>query len=162
MPPFAAFYSHHHLTAFLESSTMVHLDVVRACNTALLKSQPFVAVFFGGTAGIGECGVRSLASTHGSEGKGLRLYIVGRNKAAAERTIAHCLEICPTGTFQFVQAKDLSLMRDVDRVCAEIISEERKANGEKAKIDFLCLSQGFLSFKSRRGRLASQIALVLR
>ncbi len=130
---------------------MVRLEVVRSCNTALLKSKPFVAVFFGGTAGIGECGVRSLASTHGSEGKGLRVYIVGRNQEAAANTIAHCLEVCPTGHFQFVPAKDLSLMRDIDRVCAEIISEERKASGETAKIDFLCLSQGFLSFKGRRG-----------
>ena len=92
---------------------MVRLEVVRACNTKLVQSAPLVAVCIGGTDGIGECAVRALAATHGVTGKGLRVYIVGRKKAAADKIIAECLESCPPGQFRFIQAKGLCLMRNV-------------------------------------------------
>lgn len=135
---------------------MVNLDIVHASNTKLVHSHPLVAVFVGGTSGIGEYTLRALAATHGKDGKGLRAYIVGRKAAAAEKTIAHCASICPKGQFLFVKAGDLSLMKDVDRVCAEITQLEKKEsakNGEKARIDVLVMSQHYfpLLFEPRKG-----------
>jgi NAD(P)-dependent dehydrogenase (short-subunit alcohol dehydrogenase family) len=129
---------------------MVLIDAVRACNSKLV-TQPFVGVFVGGTAGIGEASVRALAETYADHGKSLRVYIVGRNKAAAEKIVSECLEVCPAGDFRFVQAIDLALIKEVDRVCSEITKAERETAGEKAKVDLLVTTQGYLSFESRRG-----------
>src|SRR4051812_49337823 len=104
---------------------MIPLSIVQAHNAAIVKAAPLVAVCIGGTDGIGECAVRAMAATHGTTGEGLRVYIVGRNKAKADKIIADCREACPPGRFQFVQAKDLRLLKDVDRVCAEIVDTER-------------------------------------
>ena len=136
---------------------MVQLEAARAANADLVKSKPLVAVFFGGTAGIGERAVRSLATTHGSAGKGLRVYVVGRSQTAADKIIADCREACPAGQFNFVQATDLSLLKDVDRVCGEITRAEEKFAVEKsdgpARIDFLVLTQGMLSLSGRRTQI---------
>ncbi|KAK9321583.1 hypothetical protein V1517DRAFT_170511 [Lipomyces orientalis] len=131
---------------------MVHIEVVRSCNSTLVKKQPLVAVFVGGTAGIGESSVRALAATHSVQGKGLRLYIVGRNADAAEKIISDCVRICPVGQFRFVPAEDLALLKDVDRVCAEIVRAEENENkyGETARLDILVMSQGYISFEPRR------------
>lgn len=135
---------------------MVALPVVRASNTTLVQSHPLVAVFVGGTSGIGEYTIRALAATHGDQGKGLRIYIVGRNAAAAEQTIAYCRSVCSRGQFLFVKADDLSLLKDVDRVCAEIIRLEEKEsalNRGKPRLDILVMSQAYfpLLFQPRKG-----------
>ena len=135
---------------------MVQIDLVRASVSNLVKSRPLVAVFVGGTSGIGEFTIQALATTHGSDdGKGIRAYIVGRNAAAAEKTIAECRRTCPSGEFIFVKAKDLSLLADADRVCTEIIKleEKNKADGEVPRIDILVMSQHYfpLLFESRHG-----------
>ncbi|KAI0132837.1 hypothetical protein BJ170DRAFT_263401 [Xylariales sp. AK1849] len=129
---------------------MVRLADVRNANVELVKRQSLVAVFVGGTAGIGEFGVRRLAATHGEQGKGLRIYIVGRNQKAADGIIVDCQRVCPQGHFRFVPAKDLALLRDVDRVCDEIMAHERleaEKKGEVARIDFLVMTQGLLNLK---------------
>ncbi|KAI2470075.1 NAD(P)-binding protein [Annulohypoxylon bovei var. microspora] len=133
---------------------MVKLDVVRTANAALADgTKPFVAVVAGGTAGIGEATVRALAATfagRGSEGEGrgfLRVYIVGRNQEAVRKIIAECTAVCPGGVFRFCRG-DLSLLKEVDRVCAEITGIERREADAKAtpvKIDFLVCCQGVLS-----------------
>ena len=137
---------------------MVKLDIVRSSISDLVKSQPLVAVFVGGTSGIGEFTVQALAATHGNKGKGLRVYIVGRNASAAEKTIAECRVICPNGQFIFVKAQDLSLLNDVDRVCEEIMQLERneKSDSGAASIDILVMSQHYfpLSFEPRLGMLS--------
>lgn len=132
---------------------MVALDVVRSCNATLVKTHPLVAVFVGGTAGIGEYSVRALAATHGKDGKGLRLYIVGRNASAAEKIINGCTQDCPAGQFQFIKADNLSLLKDVDRCCDEIIKAERnaKSDGGPPRVDLLVCSQGVISFAPRKG-----------
>ena len=136
---------------------MVKLDIVRKSNAGFVQSHPLVAVFVGGTSGIGEFTLRALAKTHGRQGKGLRAYIVGRNVAAAEKIIADCTGLCPSGQFRFVKAADLSLLKDVDRVCAEVAELEEKesaASSGKARIDILVMSQHYfpLIFQSRKGR----------
>ncbi|KAJ8099520.1 putative oxidoreductase ENV9 [Lipomyces tetrasporus] len=132
---------------------MVHLDAVRACNKALVKRQSITAVFVGGTSGIGEYAARALASTHGTSGRGLRMYIVGRNEAAANTVIAECREACPAGKFYFVPASDLSSLREVDRVCRQIVNaEEASAAGKSASIDLLVMSQAMFAFGGRLGQ----------
>ncbi|KAK6192982.1 hypothetical protein LQW54_012927 [Pestalotiopsis sp. IQ-011] len=133
---------------------MVSLDIVRQNNAALVKRQSLVAVFIGGTAGIGEFGALGLAKTHGSEGKGLRVYIVERNKAAAERIIASCIQLCPHGQLIFVAAETLALLKDVDRVCTNISARERDEaarSGQEPRIDFLVMTQGVLNLKRKEG-----------
>lgn len=134
---------------------MVKLYVVRAANAALIKTQPLVAVFVGGTSGICEYTLRALAATHADVGKGLRVYIVGRNASAAGAIISDCLHICPTGQFRFVQAKDLALLRDVDRVCSDIIKNEESegTNGGNPRVDLLVMSQACAIFGPRKGKL---------
>ncbi|ORY60498.1 uncharacterized protein BCR38DRAFT_487561, partial [Pseudomassariella vexata] len=127
---------------------MTHLDEVRAANKELVKTKPFVAVFGGGTSGIGECGVQQLAATFGDDGDGLRVYIVGQNMDAAEKIIADCRQICPAGGFKFLKG-DLALIKEVDRICAEITQAKQmrtKIQGTAAKIDLLVLCQGILAF----------------
>lgn len=132
--------------------TMVQLDTVRSANTAFFQSRPLVAVFAGGTAGIGESTLRALAAAHGSSGKGLRVYVTGRRKEATEKILANCSRTCPTGKFIFVQANDLSLLEDVDKVCAEISQLEQENSGsEKARVDMLYMSQGDFNFTPRKG-----------
>lgn len=132
---------------------MVRLNVVRAANAALVNSQPLVAVFVGGTSGIGEYTLRALASTHSDKGKGLRVYIVGRKAAAADAIIADCQRVCPAGQFKFVQADDLALLKDVDRVCEEIVKNEEVEgqDGQKPGIDLLFMSQACSIFGKRKG-----------
>ena len=134
---------------------MVRIDHVRTSISNLVKSHPIVAVFVGGTSGIGEFAIQALAATHGRNGKGIRVYIVGRNAAAAEKTIAECRSTCSGGEFVFVKANNLSLLGDVDRVCSEIIGleEKNKADGEVPRIDILVMSQHYfpLLFEPRHG-----------
>lgn len=135
---------------------MVALSLVQSTNAALFTSQPLVAVVVGGTSNIGAHTVRTLAATHGKEGKGLRLYIIGRNTEAAEEIISHCQEVCPTGQFRFVQANDLALLKDVDIVCAKLIKseeEETRTSGGIPKIDILIQTQAiFKPWDPRKGK----------
>lgn len=143
---------------------MVELQVVRSCNSTLVNSQPLVAVFVGGTSGIGALTIRALAATHANHGKGLRAYIVGRKEKAARRIISECQSTCPGGQFKFVQATDLALIQDVDRVSAEIIRLEEIENGDagSARIDLMVMTQGVVSLGPRKGNpLAFQLATLL-
>jgi NAD(P)-dependent dehydrogenase (short-subunit alcohol dehydrogenase family) len=126
---------------------MVDLNVVQTCNKALVKKQLITAVFVGGTSGIEENSVRALAPVHGTSGRGLLVYIVGRSERAAATIIADCKKACPPGEFNFVCANDLSSLRDVDRVCKEISNaEEASAAGKPACIDLLVLTQAHFAF----------------
>ncbi len=141
---------------------MVNIKTVQAANAAVATDRsagrPFVAVFLGGTTGIGSYGLKALAKTHGEAGaaqsRGLRAYVVGRR--ASDTLMAELRRLCPFGTFAFVQAKDLGLLADVDRVCAAITGAETAAAAADAtphvpKIDLLVESQGVLAFAGRSG-----------
>jgi len=135
---------------------MVSLETARAVNAALVKSRPITAVFVGGTSGIGEYTIRALAAHHGTDGPGLRVYIVGRNAESAANIIADCSKLCPNGDFGFVKTTDLSLLSDVDSCCEELQSQERRSpHGGLARIDLLVMSHSDLSFGGRRGILNS-------
>lgn len=130
---------------------MVKLDIIHAQNKTICEKQFLTAVFVGGATGIGEYSVRALASAHGASGKGLRLYLVGRNELAAKKIISDCQTICPTGQFIFVGVDDLTLLKEVDRVCSELAKmEEANAKGTPVKIDLLVMTTGTMYWSGRR------------
>ncbi|OJJ50329.1 hypothetical protein ASPZODRAFT_128945 [Penicilliopsis zonata CBS 506.65] len=127
------------------------LDAVRECVASLVQRQSLVAVFFGGTSGIGHYALRALATAEAKhKGKGFRAYLVGRKRSRGDEVIAECRQICPEGRITFVQVDDLSLIRDVDKACAEIIRLEEEQGGNDARIDFLMASHGGPVFMPRK------------
>ena len=136
---------------------MVRLELARAANLALAKSQSTTAVFAGGTSGIGEFTIRCFASHYGKTEHNLRLYIIGRNELAAKKIFSDCQLKCPKGDFRFIKAGDLSLLRDVDRCCDEVLrAENEDADNRPARIDLLVLSHADLHLGARRGMSRSQ------
>ena len=130
---------------------MPALRDVKALNSALIQSQPLVAVFFGGTGGIGHATLSELVKAEAASGKGLRAYVIGRDSSAGEKIMEECRGIYPKGELRFIKAADLSLLKEVDRICAEITRMEEK-EGADARIDFLMMGQGGWPFKPRTGK----------
>ncbi len=83
-----------------------------------------MAVFVGGTSGIGEYALRALAR----RARRLKVYIVGRSQEAADRIIADCKKDSPEGEFIFIKA-DVSLLKNVDEVSQQIKS---KGDGDQS------------------------------
>lgn len=127
---------------------MVKLDVVKSANQSLAHSQPLVAVFVGATQGIGDYTLRALARNHGSSGKGLRVYLLGRREDRANAIFEDCRKLCPSGEFIFVSAPDLTLLSDVDSGTKKLSAMEERApfKGGPPKIDMLFMTQGFVRF----------------
>ena len=96
---------------------MVSLDLVESSNTRIKSDLPpgLVAVFIGGTNGVGETTVKQFAK-HASQP---RVYIVGRSQEAGDRIVSECKTLNPDGTFVFLKG-ETSLMRNVDDLCKEI------------------------------------------
>ncbi len=114
---------------------MVYLTDIQTSNSQIATTFPpgLVAVFVGGTSGIGEITLKKFAEYT----RYPRAYIVGRSQNAAERIIAECRILNPEGEYIFIKA-DVSLMRNVDKVCDEIKSKEKAVN-------LLFMSAGFPS-----------------
>ena len=104
---------------------MVPLPVVLASNATIPKTLApgLVAVFAGGTSGIGEETLKTLAKLSVKP----KFYIVGRSTSAAERIIAECRVLNPDGEYVFLQ-KELDLMKNIKEVCEEIKSKEKFIN----------------------------------
>ena len=116
---------------------MVALSEVQASNSRVASSlsSGLVAVFVGGTRGIGETAVEQFAK----HARQPRIYIIGRSQADADRTVAKCKKLNGEGEYIFIKA-DVSLIRAVDDVCKEIKSKEKAIN-------VLFLTIGTLIFK---------------
>lgn len=104
---------------------MITLPEVIACNERIATTLPhgLVAVFVGGTSGVGEYTVKTLAKYALNP----RAYIVGRSQEAADRIIKECKQLNPGGKFEFIKA-DVSLLKNVDDVCNQIKSKETAIN----------------------------------
>jgi hypothetical protein len=136
------------------------MDTVHSINQDLVQSQSLVAVFSGGSGGIGALSLKALASTAGKvDGKDLRAYIVGRSASAAQETITECQSLCPKWQYYFIKIEDYALISDVDAACEELVKAETQnaalAN-ERARIDYLMLSHGGALFLPRKGLSALQ------
>ncbi|KAE8371875.1 hypothetical protein BDV26DRAFT_302375 [Aspergillus bertholletiae] len=114
------------------------LQDARAWNASLKEKRPkMVAVFVGGTSGIGEHAARQLALAI----KSPTIYVIGRNEAAGNRIITELKESNPNGSYIF-KPSDISDLQSVDTVCNEIT-----AHG--AAIDLLFLTAGALGFSKQ-------------
>ncbi|CAK7226467.1 hypothetical protein SCUCBS95973_006209 [Sporothrix curviconia] len=114
---------------------MVALTEATASNKRIAATFPdgLVAVFVGGTSGVGEYTVKAFAKyTRNS-----RAYIVGRSEASATRILDECRALGPSSTFEFLQG-DISLLNTVDDICKKIQAKE-------TAISILFQSQGTMA-----------------
>lgn len=104
---------------------MVGINLVNASNALIPTVLPpgLVAVFAGGTAGIGEATLKLFTKLAVKP----RAYIIGRSQAAAERIIAECRVLNPDGEFIFLQ-KELHLIKNTNEVIDDIKKREKVVN----------------------------------
>ncbi|KAK2467310.1 hypothetical protein APHAL10511_000545 [Amanita phalloides] len=117
------------------------LAAIRSSNAAYALPQASVAVFVGGTSGIG----RSMAEAFARYTEGnAHIVLIGRNREAAESILASFPKPDALGnklTHEFVQC-DVTLMKNVHAVTQQLVEHY-------PKINFLVMSPGFLSMKGR-------------
>ncbi|CAI7612820.1 short-chain dehydrogenase/reductase [Penicillium manginii] len=103
---------------------MVSLDDVKRHNASLKDFGPnLVAVFVGGTSGIGEATARAFVRDTVSS----RVYLVGRNEAQASKIIQELRQLNPDGQISFVKC-DAANLKSVDEVCKTIQQKENHIN----------------------------------
>ncbi|KAG9034253.1 hypothetical protein FRB95_013535 [Tulasnella sp. JGI-2019a] len=114
---------------------MVTLSVARAANAAFSASSRPVALFVGGTSGIGQGTAEAFArATKGNA----HIMICGRSQANADKIIA-ALPKTPESKYEFIQC-DVSLMKNV----ADTASTIRARVGS---LNYLVLSQGIMTMQ---------------
>ncbi|KAH6877741.1 hypothetical protein BKA58DRAFT_81412 [Alternaria rosae] len=117
---------------------MVSLDIVRAHNASLKTLPPHqVAVFVGGTSGIGFFTAREFVRTTTSP----HVYLIGRNATEAGKIMDELNSINSSSQISFIQ-KDISLLKNVDQACNEIKGKEKQVN-------MLFMTCGYLTMKGR-------------
>ncbi|KAJ7087690.1 NAD(P)-binding protein [Mycena belliarum] len=118
---------------------MPSLSVVRAFNAAFTPAYIPVAIFVGGTSGIGQ----GMAEAFARHTKGnAHIVLVGRNRAAAEAILATFPKpTAPGVTHEFV-ACDVTLMKNVRRVAGEL-------RARLPTVNFLVLTPGVLTMNGR-------------
>ncbi|KAJ4286909.1 hypothetical protein N0V88_007854 [Collariella sp. IMI 366227] len=104
---------------------MVTLEQMRASNARIPEALPagLVAVFAGGTSGIGETTMKQFARHTVSP----RIFFIGRSDRAAARLHTELMEINPAGKYRFIRS-DLSLLQNVDEVSRQIKTKESAIN----------------------------------
>ena len=127
----------------LLSLQMPPLAAVRAANAAFSFKSPPIALFVGGTSGIGQALSYALASYTGGNAK---IILCGRNRSAAEQTIRSypkptSLAVDADNAHSFVEC-DLFHMKNVQRTTSSLLSTLPKLN-------LLVLSTGFMDFRWR-------------
>src|SRR5687767_12816447 len=106
---------------------MPDLNTIRAGIAELPEGPPLVIALVGATSGIGSYVAKTWATTFAAHGSKLRVYIVGRNATRAEALLKFGRETSPGSDWRFVQATDLSIMNEVDRVSKTIIQQEEES-----------------------------------
>ncbi|CAG9944872.1 unnamed protein product [Clonostachys rosea f. rosea IK726] len=120
---------------------MVALDVVKQSNSQLKGANlPKVAVFVGGTSGIGQHTISELVET----GVETKIYLIGRPSSSerAKTQIATLKHVNPNAEVVWL-AGEVSLLADVKKICTEIQSKE-------TSLDLLFMSTGVLPFNGRK------------
>ncbi|KAL7945849.1 hypothetical protein V8C42DRAFT_321745 [Trichoderma barbatum] len=120
---------------------MVSYKEIRASNSLINDATAHrVAVFVGGTSGIGKFTIRAFVST----GASVRIYLVGR-KSSEEPTRAFIQElnaINPKADIVWTEG-EVSLLAEVKRICELIKNAE-------SRIDLLFLTAGYAPFGTRK------------
>lgn len=124
-------------------STMPNIQTIRKGIAELPKGPSLVVGLTGGTTGIGSYVAKALARTFASNGSKLRVYIVGRNASRAEELLNYGRSTAPGSDWRFIQASDLTLMSEVNKISQEIIKQEEASPfaGGPARLDVLYMSQ---------------------
>jgi NAD(P)-dependent dehydrogenase (short-subunit alcohol dehydrogenase family) len=119
---------------------MVSYNEIRASNARISNpTAPRVAVFVGGTSGIGQLTIKALVST----GASTRIYLVGR-KSSRDRTnifIQELRAINPDADIIWTEG-EVSLLSEAARVCEAIKTRE-------TCVDLLFLTTGYAPFGAR-------------
>ncbi|KAK5166609.1 uncharacterized protein LTR77_008152 [Saxophila tyrrhenica] len=116
---------------------MVGIKTVRESNSKGKQLEGLVAVFVGGTGGIGE----STAKEFFLRTTKPRAYIVGRSAERGNKIVRQLNQSNPGGAAFFIQ-KDVSVLRNVDELCVELKQRERKINS-------LVLTAGYMTLRGR-------------
>jgi NAD(P)-dependent dehydrogenase (short-subunit alcohol dehydrogenase family) len=120
---------------------MVSYKEIQASNALISDATaPQVAIFVGGTSGIGKLTIRALVAT----GVSVRIYIIGR-KSSEERTrlfIQELHEINPKAEIIWTEG-EISLLAESKRVCEVIKRKE-------SSVDLLFLTAGYAPFGTRK------------
>ena len=129
-------------TAHFQVNSMKQSLALREKNAALvanLKGTP-VAVFVGGTSGIGQGLAEAFARWRNGNA---HIVIVGRNEAAAKEIIERFPKPTTTNswTHEFVQC-DVTLMKNVQSASVQILAKH-------PKINYLVMSPGFFAASGR-------------
>ena len=115
---------------------MAALQQAKSSNERIASTFPngLVAVFVGGTSGVGEYTLKAFTRYASKP----RVYLVGRSQEAADRIVAECQKQNPGGYFEFIKA-DVGALKNVDDVCRQLKAKE-------SAINILFLSQGSMGF----------------
>ncbi|CRG90883.1 hypothetical protein PISL3812_07929 [Talaromyces islandicus] len=117
---------------------MVSLSEIRAHNATVKNlGSGLVAVFVGGTSGIG----LSTAREFTRKAVAPHIYLIGRNESQASSIISELRSINDSATVDFVKS-DVSLLKSVDAACEEISKKEQKVN-------ILFMTPGVLTMQGR-------------
>ncbi|KAJ5171986.1 hypothetical protein N7492_004579 [Penicillium capsulatum] len=117
---------------------MVSLTAVKSHNATLESLGPgLIAVFVGGTSGIS----LSTALAFARHTISPKIFLIGRSQSAADAAIASLKSINPSAQPNFLQT-DLSLLENVDKVCAKITAREKKLN-------LLFMTPGYMTLSGR-------------
>ncbi|KAG6917686.1 hypothetical protein DXG01_001661 [Tephrocybe rancida] len=119
---------------------MPTLNAIKAANALFNPSYRPVAIFVGGTSGIGQ----GLAEAFARHTKGnAHIVIIGRNRASADSIIAQFPKPTDSATYthEFVQC-DVTRMKNVESVSKELLTRI-------PKINFLFMSPGLFTTKGR-------------
>jgi len=121
---------------------MVNISLIRKSNSQIDKSSaPRIAVFVGGTSGIGKITLNEIAGL----GVDFKAYVVGR-KASEEsfRSFAEELhQSQPNADIIWVEG-EVSLLAEVKRVCDRVKALE-------SRIDLLFMTTGYAPWEGRKG-----------
>lgn len=119
---------------------MVSFTEIKASNALINDATaPRVAVFVGGTSGIGKLTIRALVGT----GTSTRIYLIGR-KSSEESSRAFIQELSainPKAEVVWIEG-EVSLLAETKRVCQIIKSKE-------SRVDLLFLTTGYAPFGPR-------------
>jgi NADP-dependent 3-hydroxy acid dehydrogenase YdfG len=104
---------------------MVSLPQVLAANVQIPSSLPkhLVVIFAGATSGISEATLNTLAK-YATEP---RIYILARSQSSAERIIASCRQINPSGSYIFMRV-DLRSVKQTNLACEYVRKREEHVN----------------------------------
>lgn len=120
---------------------MVSLDIVEKSNSQVGNlPEKLVALFVGGTSGIG----RSILENLATKARSPQIYSIARPQSAPshQEFLDSLRQKNPSGNYQLIKA-DHTLLSDIDRAVEVVVKNEEK-------LDILVLSTGFIPFDGRK------------